>query len=235
MILSDEKLKHYYHSYLTEKALQDRRACPSLNKLLSILKKHVRTRTKLKVIDHATSCPFCARELELILGLDKCYGDMMKQFQSTPELSIPHSYPTRIFGHLLPLRLTLLITGIIITISALFFVLHNGSPHEQTRAIRSAINLIHPIHTHIAAQPLVFQWKGMNGAELYMLELYDQALLPIWKSPGSSLTYVMIPDTVALLIKQDQTYHWMVTAYAHGEKIAESEMASFITIGQRER
>jgi len=113
-------------------------------------------------------------------------------------------------------------------IASLVIVVRESGRPGDIRATPSSILLIQPDAKHPASFPLIFKWEGVKGAETYILELYDETLLPIWKSPDLLSPQLTMPEDLAGRLQLNKLYFWMITAYHKKEKLAESELTQFI-------
>ncbi len=86
------------------------------------------------------------------------------------------------------------------------------------------MGLSFPKPNQTLSRPFVFRWQPIPDSDHYVLELFDEALLPVWTS--NKIRDVQIPFPPNL--KTGKTYFWMVTAYSDEATLAESELARFV-------
>jgi hypothetical protein len=229
MNLKDEELKGLYRSYVTMRASGNREGCPSPETLLSFFVSRSKTRKKLKIVDHLTSCSACAREFELLLGIQRYQDQLVPQvreatgpgrFLRTPLdtlRTIAHSW-----------KISPIVAGALFVMASFIIVIRESGRPVGVRAASSSIVLVLPDTMHPASFPLIFRWKEVKGAETYILELYDETLLPVWKSREIPSPPVTMPEDLARQLQLNKPYFWMITAYQNKEKLAESDLTRFM-------
>jgi hypothetical protein len=228
MNLKDDDLKRFYRSFINLRIPGNRKNCPSLEELVSFFQSRRRTGNKLKIVDHITNCSACAQEFEFLLELQRYQEKILGQ--------VSESRPTRPFFHSIPAsmnsvnrlwRFSSVLIGMVLVVVSLVVILQNGGPVVETRSVRSSLILLQPAPEQSVTPPLTFAWKGLPGAEAYVLELYDEALQSVWKSPETSLTHLVLPPEEAGNLRPGHGYFWMITAFSEGDKLSESGLSQF--------
>jgi len=229
MNLKDEELRRLFRSYVTMRTPGNRVGCPSPESLLSFFISRSRTRKKLKIVDHLTNCSACAREFELLLDIQRYQDHLVPQIREASHAGqsfITPASPIHTIGHFW--RISPIVAGALFVVASLLIVIRESERPVGVRATFSSIVLVQPDLQHPASFPLMFKWEEVEGAETYILELYDETLLPIWKSPGIASPPVTIPEDLAHRLQLNKPYFWMITAYHNKEKLAESALTWFI-------
>lgn len=234
MNLKDEDLRRLYRSYITVRTPGNRKGCPSLESLVLFFESRARTRKKLKIIDHITNCSPCAKEFDFLLELQRYQNQMIQQAQrAQPIKQSVISWPA-LLKRAGPLwRFSPVFIGAMLVIASLVIIIQKWGRFDRVRATSSSVALIQPNQKHPASSPLMFKWKEVNGAEKYILELYDEALLQIWKSSEIPLPHLILSEDIASRLQSNKSYFWMITAYRKKEKLAESELVRFIIIPKK--
>jgi hypothetical protein len=77
------------------------------------------------------------------------------------------------------------------------------------------------VRERIPRSNLIFRWEKVNHSKFYILELFDQALAPVWKSDSITAESAALPGELAGTLEVNRPYFWTVTAYlTNGEKIS---------------
>jgi len=225
MDLNDDELKSLYRTYVAGQKEDSRKDCPSMEKLLSFFEAHKRTRKKKRIVDHITRCSACAKEFEFMLEVQRYECRLALRLQETPSEE-PSPLPS---GIITPLfwKFTSSVVGMVLVVVSLGIIFKELRREDLTRATRSGIELIQPKPGRPVTPPLIFKWQPTAMATTYILELYDDSLLPFWKSTETSATTIVLPDDVTARLQPDQVYYWMVTAYGRDGKLAESGFYRF--------
>lgn len=231
MNLEDKDLKRLYRSFISLRTPKDRKGCPSWKQLLFFFEARAKPAEKLKIIDHVTTCSACAQEFEFLLDLQRYQERITGNVQeSRAKKSFLHSFPASIESAHPLWRFSSAVVGMILVMTSIVTIIQNGGRKGETRAIRSSVTLLEPVQGQFSNLPLTFKWEGWHGAENYVLELYDETLLSIWKSPETSRTHLALPPETAARLQPGRPYFWMITAYRHKEKVAESGLFEFTVI-----
>ena len=229
MNLKDEELRGLYRSYVSMRTSGSREGCPSPETLLSFFVSRSKTRKKLKIVDHLTNCSACAREFDLLLEIQRYQDQMVPKVR---EAADPERLFTTRLGTLRAIgrfwKISPIVAGAIFVIASLLIVIRESGRPVGVRATSSSIVLVQPDTIHPASFPLIFKWAEVKGAETYVLELYDETLLPIWKSPEIPSPPAKMPEDLSSRLQPNKPYYWMITAYHKKEKLAESGLTRFI-------
>ncbi len=232
MNLNDEELRRLYRSYIAFKDADNRGGCPSLEKLVSFFESSSRTRKKMKIIDHVTNCSSCAREFEFLLELQRYQKKMIQEIrEAQPAESLPPFLLTSRLRSSRRLKLfwkiSSALVGMALVIVSLVTIVQKLRREDQIRTTRSSVRILQPKPNQRVTLPLIFKWQAIAGAESYILELYDESLLPIWKSPKISSTLLLLPENISSQLNTSSQYSWMITAYGHNNKLTESALLQF--------
>ena len=90
------------------------------------------------------------------------------------------------------------------------------------------IILEYPTVSHNITDKLIFRWNPYASARYYILELFDDALLPVWTSGKTEVPHIHFPEEARSILQPGKAYFWMVTAYSGTDDIKESKLARFV-------
>jgi hypothetical protein len=121
--------------------------------------------------------------------------------------------------------------GTALALLAMVFVLriswtHRGYETER-QAASAEIRLLEP-RGSVAAAPPAFRWTRNEDVESCRLEIYDQNLDPIYRSPALDSGAVSLPGEARRLLKAGRIYFWKITATLKDHQTIESEFAKFV-------
>jgi hypothetical protein len=231
MDLNDDELRRLYRSFVMAKTPGCGAECPSPEELVAFFDPSAPTSAKLRTIDHLTSCSMCAREFEFLLELNRRQDSIFGRSPKTMASGEPGFPRPGLRQRMSPVwRLSTVLAGAILFIASLTVIIHYWERFEGARAPSFVVTLMQPNQNHPAAFPIVFKWRKFNGADSYVIEIYDETLLPIWKSPKCLSTQCALPSDIASRLLLNRPYFWMVTAFHEKAKLAESELVQFIVI-----
>ncbi|OGD19347.1 MAG: hypothetical protein A2W03_18655 [Candidatus Aminicenantes bacterium RBG_16_63_16] len=104
----------------------------------------------------------------------------------------------------------------------LFWRLALSPARETYRAnARTRLELIQPGQDPVRLGSLVFRWKPVSDAQDYVVEVYDEALAPLWKSEPVAGSLAVFPESLKEKLVSGRKYFWMVSAhFVQGDTLA---------------
>jgi hypothetical protein len=236
MEMDDERLKNAFQACLETKRPPSRDGCPPPESLLRLLRSAAPRREAARTIDHVSGCGACAAEFQVLLEVlrqEKAFvRDVEKIVVSSERSDLPAPQSKRALHRLRGLRLfpdrpswrlAALAAGLAVVCLAVVstFVLRTPETFRSTSPV--TVELLQPVDSSLNLSQPVFKWKAVKGSEYYIFELFDETLLPVWRSEASSRPEISLPNSLAHGLRINDSYFWMVTAhFADGETIASS-------------
>jgi hypothetical protein len=231
MKIDNKTLKKLYFDYLAQISPDTRHDCPPPELLLKSLRRSLTKRKREKVARHLMSCIHCSREFQTLLETIRKENELNLKIagfhiiqnrtkNSFTKLipSIANRWP-RVLAYMIPIILA-------ISISAVFILqLPHKTNHRRTRA--SPLKIIQPKDSHVNLSSLIFKWKELPDTDYYIIDVFDESLLPVWTSPKVRGDFVNAPPPLMLDLKKDCTYFWMVTAFQTSGSRIESLLVEF--------
>lgn len=233
MKTNTDLLKDLYQGYAESRRSADRRGCPSAEVMVSSFALSVSRRKKKKVIDHITECSPCREEFMLIMKLQE--SDAMPD-KHTEGAESPHSRAAKGCngrgGFASVWRYAYALLGIGLIVTSLFLPNRPKQIPDAPRSQEISLELLYPTSAHALSDKLIFRWQEKRATQYYMLELFDESLMPIWTSAGIRETRVELPSEISPKIRNGRSYCWMITAYSDTGKRTESKLARFEVLGR---
>jgi hypothetical protein len=78
-----------------------------------------------------------------------------------------------------------------------------------------------------ARLPLIFRWEEIPQVDYCILEIFDDSLLPYWKSPRISGTSYQVPAVIDAKMPKNKKYFWVLTAFLKNGTKVESSLEEF--------
>lgn len=230
MKIDNRTLVDLFREYLELNTASPKDDCPSSESLANSFMPSTSQRKKKRIADHISRCKSCREEFMILLQLQQSDTSSV----SAQDNKVRTGHLCRFFPkpfNISPLfRFSSVLLGLVlITTSALLIIQSN----ERSRAFRSGdvgINLLYPVNKHPRSEKLIFQWKRQPESEYYVLELFDEALLPLWTSQKITVLQTQLPDDIHSSLQIGQFYFWMVTGFSEDLKIDESPLGRFIFV-----
>jgi hypothetical protein len=226
MKIDIDGLKAMYPDYVRQKKPISLKDCPSPKKMVRLLRSGSSDKEATKIIDHISRCSLCFSEFEFLLEVFRKEKDFLqeveKRLSESEGLGHGEKLRRRILGWRLEWRLALIFAGLLL---AGFFVAKFliFQPSEVYRSgSLTDIKLLEPTGDEVSRAALVFRWEKVSHTEYYILELFDQALAPVWNSDRiTQEESIALPEELITALEVNRVYFWMVTAYLeNGEKIS---------------
>jgi hypothetical protein len=177
---------------------------------------------KKNIIDHITACSYCREEFELLLEL--------KKWQLASGASSPDKLGAVRFGRPFMWRYACFLFGLVLMLSAYYLNVKQFVFIEGTRTSEQRILLIAPTQVHTFPKQLIFRWQEESDSQYYILDLFDNSLLPVWTSQQILDVQIQLPGEILSRLKSGNYYFWMITAFSSTHKISESELRRFLVL-----
>ncbi len=214
-----DSLRELFQGHADSRRTPCRRNCPSFAAIAGSFEPAASQRDKKRIIDHISGCSDCQEEFMLLLELQKKEGDRH-----------PGIVKDRVFAHPLLWRYACTLIGLGLALTSFFMLIQKEKLSDVQRTSERGILMISPKIDHFVSSPLVFRWLGDKKAEYYILELFDEALLPVWTSDTIRDIQMHLPSEVNSKLRPGKSYFWMITAYSQDSKINESKLARFTIV-----
>lgn len=236
MKLNNSVLRHLYISCLKDVVPHTRKDCPSPKELLRLFRTKKSEKNKTRIIDHVTKCIYCANEVEFILKALRYEANMnvvaekilsIEKEKFPSKSSIRKHFSTQFSWKFASLFAVALGLCLFIAFYALSIKLKN--PIYRTTS-QSQIRPIQPVKTKISKSLLSFRWESVMSSDYFVLEIFDESLYRIWKSPKIAENNTKLPNEISNLMEENKTYFWMITVFFVNGKVIESPLQEFYLI-----
>ena len=233
MQIEYDDLKKLYQGYIDSKIPSNRNKCPSPRALFNSFKSSTSHRNKKKIIDHISDCSFCRDEFELLLELQRYHASSITLISETSSTASPtDKLETVNISRPFMWKYVYFLIGLALSISAYYLFVQKSTLTEVKRTSEPGILLIAPTHVHTFPKPLIFRWQEQSGSQYYILELFDNSLLPVWTSQKILDVQIQLPDEVLSRLYSGNYYFWMITTFFGTQKISESELMRFLVLNK---
>ena len=219
MKIDDDGLKSLYRGYVESQTPVSRDDCPSVEQLVQTLRGGGSKKEKARVVDHLTRCGECAREFEFALETVRAESRLIRGLGGREELESVCRRRPFYLGFSWGLA-SLLVA--VCTAGILFWKLAISPGRETYRANAAArLELIQPERDPVKLAALVFRWKPVSDVQYYIVEVYDEALVPLWKSEPFAGNQAVFPESLKEKLVSGRKYFWMVSGhFAQGDALA---------------
>jgi len=246
MKINTDDLIKIYRSYIQEQIPQSRKKCPSPKTIMNLFITPGSTHKKGRIVEHLTSCRHCAHEFGFSLEIYREEGILLEEIErllpQTERLRVAEKrktitnifrwpdgpYPRPYWKYAVLSLLTIIVVAMTILITNQFMITQKNT--ERGRTPRQ-IQLMAPTDGKAIQIPLTFKWKLAGKLDYCILEIFDEALSPVWKSPRIYKDFYQLPPEIEAKIQKNKTYYWMITIFLFDGKVVESALENF-TLGE---
>jgi hypothetical protein len=241
MKMKNKELIKLYNAHIMENVPHSRESCPPLEDIISFFKQKTSEKKRSKIIDHVTKCSACAQEFEFMLQTQREEGKLIegigKLLYSKENIEFIKKRASKKINYLNEVRkpfLTRLYWKYalpllaVIAIISFILIFQNLGKREYRGPDLIKVHLIEPINGKYSKSLLTFRWNEFKDSEYYIIELFDDTLLQIWKSDKITKNQAVLPAEVTKNLDTNKRYFWMVTAFLPDGKKIESEIEVFI-------
>jgi hypothetical protein len=233
MRIDSDDLKALYQAHVRSKTLSSLKDCPSPKKMMRLLRSKSSAKEATQIVDHISRCSSCFCEFEFLVDVlrkEKEFIREVEQLVQSREARVGRKADCRtIFGlrmgwrpllSRLSWRTAFFLAGFVLAGFLVSKLVLFRAPEKYRTGTSAGFELIQPVAKRIPRSSLVFKWEEVEDSEYYILELFDQALTPIWKSGKINEKFAVLPEGLTRMLETDRSYFWMVTACkTTGEKI----------------
>jgi hypothetical protein len=232
MNIDNDSLKELFQVYVSSKKPRDRKKCPSSEAMAACFISSTSRRRKKRIVDHISSCSFCRDEFLFLSKLQVWDLESNRTIEMTvPIRSFGDVCKSKSVGIQLLQKYAYILFGIVFIISSaivLIFRQTEFSPVQRTSD--TGLVLSYPTSIHSFSENLVFRWQPQGSSQYYVLELFDDALMPIWTSGQIENTSVQLPAEIYSKLQSGKPYFWMITAFSSSSGTKESKLIRFLVL-----
>jgi hypothetical protein len=231
MKIDNKALKQLYDHYLDEVSPESREKCPAPEMLVQSIRQALPKKKRNMIIGHLSCCIHCSTEFEFLIKtlreeieIEQKVGQIL---DSNETLSKPNRRNS-VISYITQKKYIYAVAAALIVLFISFYVVKLRQEYEYRRARASPLQLVYPRDTRLPLSKLVFRWNGIPEADHYIIEIFDDTLLPFWRS--SRIRENILSPSQSLLDKfeKNKRYFWMVTAYDEKGKSTESRLEDYI-------
>jgi len=234
MKINDDDLKRLFRSSIKDRMSPSRQACPDPELISDLFFQPVGEKQKKCLMDHISECSHCLEVFDLCLNLSRSENWLVKEIQARTS---EESGSVSILPHLLERRQSLprlkwvllpLATVVLLTIAVLMTkTILSKKLMEDRGRLPGIIDLIYPSKQVSSSTSIIFRWEIRRPVEWVQLDLFNEDLTPLWKSPKIFDSHYLLPSEARQKMESGKTYFWMVTAFFPDGNEAESSLAEF--------
>ncbi|MGB7297201.1 MAG: hypothetical protein WBC70_16590 [Candidatus Aminicenantales bacterium] len=224
MKIDTDGLKAMFWNPARRKTPSSRAGCPPPEKMVKLLRSRSSGKEAAELIDHVSRCGSCFSEFGFLLDVFR----QEKEFIREVEIRTAGRLERRTLISRFSWRPALILAGFLI--AGFFmarFIIHRPAETYRTGS-PAAVELVKPARENVARAALSFEWRKVDGADYYILDLYDQALAPVWKSDKIFEETAALPEELAASLEVNRSFFWTATAFLrNGDKVA-SRLERFV-------
>ena len=235
-----DELRAQYAANIMDRTSLNRTHCPSSLEINECLRGTTSKKAKNHLAEHFTNCCFCLEEFQFVLEIQRHEREMTQEIGLRYNL---HSHrlqkPAGKIVAFAQIRESLRVFRVKkvrfwASVTAILLLLASGTLYVSRnwrQAFRSSdleiIKPLHPIQKKVRNAPLHFRWRNWDQSEYFIVELFDETLYPLWKSPKLLRNSVRLPINIEEKLSPGASYFWFVTGFTVQGKKVESPLIFF--------
>jgi len=228
MRIDHHNLKALFQGYVASRKPPSRKKCPAPGVLIQAFEPAASTRVKKRIADHIAECSFCREEFMVLFGSRKSETKSSQvKNPAAPYIARLGTAGTRGPGRPAFWQYAFALLGLSLAVSSFLFLVHQKELSETRQPPGTGITLVYPRSGQALSVPFSFRWQGKLATEYYILELFDESLMPVWTSEKILDVQVLIPSDIASRLIPGRTYFWMVTSVSPNSPQQESKLSRF--------
>lgn len=228
MKINHKELERLYKDFLEDIQPITRSECPLPQDFIDYVRNECSTKKKNLIIDHVAQCIYCFEEFKFVLEIVREEEKFINDLQDLiPKRKQRVKNKFRLYT--ISFR-PIWIYGLIFIMGAVLISLlvRNISKEQKYRGNEThEVTLISPKVTTEQKTRLEFKWKEVNKSDYFILEIFDEALHPVWISDKIKVNQITLSEEISDMLSKHKTYYWMVTAYLSDAKTIESRLQEF--------
>jgi hypothetical protein len=240
MKITHKDLRNLYQAYVNGKISSSAGDCLSHETLNKFFRTQTPVEYKIDIIDHITECASCAREFTLLLEIqrgasffDKELGTWVDK-NTTSQLKkksfLRHTYTSKLLWSKVIVLLEIILFSTCLLVLFKIFPQLNFNK-EELRENNQQINKIFDLSNSCRTKSnIVFTWSQNELVEYFILEIFDERLMLIWRSQKLFENRFLIPPKLANEWNSNKYYFWIVSGFTKTEEIIESPLMKFLLI-----
>ena len=233
MKINNKELKILYQEYIAEKGKNREESCPPPKEFQNLFSAAFPMDKKEKILEHIFKCGYCTDRFLFFLQLSRFEEKLTESIKTisknNQENFIKRKSRQRIsFPRLLWKYSSVVLSSLIIffTISFFLFLLVTNKPDSRNPSLIEP-ELISPTLLSSQESSIIFQWKKVENADYYILDIFNDSLLPFWKSDRILGASFVLPQKVKLRMSFDKNYFCMISVFFPNGKKLESRLKKF--------
>ena len=230
-----DRLRTLFQGYIASKRPTDRRGCPTPGAMAGSFDASLSRRARKNIADHISECPFCREEFLMLMEAQRSEaGAAEPEDRAISDRARPLSRKgAGGSGLAVGWRYACVLIGLGLAISSFFVIIQQKQFSEVQRSGESGILLLYPRASQSITAPPIFRWRGSPTVDYYVIELFDEAMLPIWTSERIRGIQAPLPLDVFSGLRPEKSYYWMVTGFSLDSRTEESGLSRFSRGHQR--
>jgi hypothetical protein len=222
--ISREEWVGLYRKYIQTHGLQKTGACPGPGEIAAFFETRTSRSDKYRLLHHILECETCRNEFEWLRELNLRIAALNEEVNQLKRSSRP-KFPIKLWAWA-GLGAAAGLMALLLIVPALRI------SREQKPVYREALQIqfqdIVPAQgAGVERDDLHFSWKTPLPGGSFVFELFDPAMVLVWRSPATGETEVRLPAQVLHLLRGEQVYYWSVSGTWDDRPIIESPFFSF--------
>jgi hypothetical protein len=240
MKITHKDLCNLYQAYVNGKISSSVGGCLSHETLNKFFRVRTPADYKTEIIDHITECASCAQEFTLLLEIRRganlfnqelgIWVDKNTTSQLKKKSFLGLTYTSKLlWSKVIVLLEIILFFTCLLLLFKIFPQLNLNK--EELRENNQQIGRIFDLsNSRLTKSNMLFTWSQNELVEYFVLEIFDESLMLIWRSQILFESRFLIPVKLSNEWNSNKYYFWIVTGFTKTGGIIESPLIKFLLI-----
>jgi len=239
MTMKTDDLRSLYRDYIRGQELPRKGRCLGPRGWKDLFNPRASEARRDRLIEHVTRCPACHPKFELILDAERAKRSLVDDIGGLvggAELEAPEKAeaargrrrrPAALAWRFAAAFAALAVVGLGL---AVLLTRDRGLPvaPETTRGDQGLeVRLLKPLDSVKRRSGLEFAWTASIPLADYRIDLYDEALAPLWRSPSLVESRGALPEEIFNALQNGKIYVWMASGRLPSGRRVESRFGTF--------
>ena len=224
MKANDPELKAAFRAHFLNGLGARKKGCPAREDIWGLFSGRNAGKREARTLDHITACASCFGEFEAFLEISRAEKQLAHEVRSR---SRPESRraPWPIAWRYAAASLIVIAVLAAAVLSTKWW--GSGDRPAERGRLSGQVRLIAPGQEASIRTSLIFRWEPVALSDHYVIEVFDDSLLPLWKSSQIKSTSWELPTSVKEKMATGKPYFWMLTSFSASGLRVESSLEEF--------
>ena len=222
------ELSALYTASLPDRKPAEGQNCPSVEKIIGCALIEIPQKERDEIVAHVANCRGCAAVLRQAYEIAEETDRFAAEVKRLARAEGREAEKVLSLWARLARRPALAVAAGLFALTVISLSVLRFADRSATRgASAAAIVLVSPAKSVPAGTDVLFKWRPVPHAGQCVVEVFDEALQPVWRSDKITGSQLLLPTAISQRLIPGRPYYWRVTWTAEGRPEAKSNLTEF--------